>query len=118
MFLDHAGGNPAGQTCLLRCHPAFDAELPVLARPVHLHHVGPLQTFLRGLIRLRFKLPPVQALVSRVFGGVVILGKPAVPTGCKMLLSCLIPCTKTEEAIPAPAVIMRAVIHDDVLEMK
>lgn len=50
--------------------------LPVLALPGRLHKLRPLRAMLRGLIRLHFKLPPVQAFVSRVFGVVVILGKP------------------------------------------
>lgn len=50
--------------------------LPILALPGRLYQIRALRQLLRGLIRLHFKLPPLKAFVSRVFGVVVILGKP------------------------------------------
>ncbi len=50
--------------------------LPILALPGRLHDLRPLRQALRGLIHLAFALPPLKRFVSRVFGIVVILGKP------------------------------------------
>ncbi len=51
--------------------------LPVLALPGRLYHVAALRHLLRGLVHLAFALPPLKRFVARVFGIVVILGKPA-----------------------------------------
>lgn len=50
--------------------------LPILALPGRLYHLKPLRKLLRALIHLAFALPPLKHFVSRVFGIVVILGKP------------------------------------------
>jgi choline dehydrogenase len=50
--------------------------LPVLALPGALHGIRPLRALVRGLVDLAFRLPPLRRFVSRVFGIVVILGKP------------------------------------------
>lgn len=50
--------------------------VPVLALPGRLYGVAALRKLLRGLINLGFKLPPVKRFVAKVFGIVVILGKP------------------------------------------
>ena len=50
--------------------------LPVLALPGRLHDVLPLRLVLRGLIHCAFILPPLRWWVAKVFGIVVILGKP------------------------------------------
>jgi choline dehydrogenase len=78
-------GEPAEQapdTCFV-CYaaPASIKEsmlrmLPILALPGPLYRLGPLRALLRGMVRLAFVLPPLKAFVSRVFGIVVILGKP------------------------------------------
>jgi choline dehydrogenase len=51
--------------------------LPILALPGLLYRIAPLRGLLRGLIHLAFALPPVRHFVGRLFGIVVILGKPA-----------------------------------------
>lgn len=50
--------------------------LPILALPGRLYPLRPLRQFLRALVDLAFKLPPVKRYVAGVFGIVVILGKP------------------------------------------
>ncbi len=50
--------------------------IPVLALPGKLHDVAPLRWLLRRLVDFAFLLPPLQAFVARIFGIVVILGKP------------------------------------------
>ncbi|MDP9139840.1 MAG: GMC family oxidoreductase N-terminal domain-containing protein [Pseudomonadota bacterium] len=50
--------------------------LPILALPGFLYRLGFLRSLLRGLISLHFMLPPLKAFVSKLFGVVVILGKP------------------------------------------
>ena len=50
--------------------------LPILLLPAVLYRIKALRGLLRGLIELAFLLPPLQRFVSRVFGIVVILGKP------------------------------------------
>jgi choline dehydrogenase len=50
--------------------------LPVLALPGLLYRIAPLRHLLRGLVHLAFALPPVRHFVGRLFGIVVILGKP------------------------------------------
>jgi choline dehydrogenase len=50
--------------------------LPILALPGRLYAWRGLRQLLRGLIDIAFALPPLQRFVSRVFGIVVILGKP------------------------------------------
>ncbi len=50
--------------------------LPILALPGAFYHSAFLRATLRGLVRLAFRLPPLKAFVSKVFGIVVILGKP------------------------------------------
>lgn len=72
----------ASNTCLV-CYAAPASlkhsmlrMLPVLALPGRLHAITPLRKLLRGLIHMAFALPPLKAWVSRLFGIVVILGKP------------------------------------------
>jgi choline dehydrogenase len=50
--------------------------LPVLLLPLWLYRVGAVRRLLRWLIRLGFALPPVRRLVERMYGIVIILGKP------------------------------------------
>jgi choline dehydrogenase len=50
--------------------------LPVLALPGFLYRFGFLRSLLRILINLHFMLPPLKAYLAKVFGVVVILGKP------------------------------------------
>lgn len=50
--------------------------LPVLALPGRLYGVAALRKVLRALINFAFKLPPRRRFVAKVFGIVVILGKP------------------------------------------
>lgn len=50
--------------------------LPILALPGFLYRFGFLRRLLRGLINLHFMLPPLCSFVSKLFGIVVILGKP------------------------------------------
>lgn len=50
--------------------------LPILALPGFLYRLGFLRALLRGFIHLAFCLPPIKHYVSKVFGIVVILGKP------------------------------------------
>lgn len=50
--------------------------LPILALPGFLYQLSFLRTLLRGLIHLHFMLPPLRKFVSKIFGVVVILGKP------------------------------------------
>lgn len=81
---DKVGNAPKQQpdTCFVAyAAPASIKEsmlrmLPVLALPGRLYQVKALRSLLRGLTRLAFSLPPLQSFVSRVFGIVVILGKP------------------------------------------
>lgn len=51
--------------------------LPVLALPGLLYRIAPLRHLLRGLVHLAFALPPLKRFVARLFGIVIILGKPA-----------------------------------------
>lgn len=51
--------------------------LPILALPGRLYGIRALRNLLRGLVNLAFRLPPLQRFVSKVFGIVVILGKPS-----------------------------------------
>ncbi len=60
--------------------------LPILALPGRLYRVRPLRALLRGLVDFAFALPPLRRYVSRVFGIVVILGKPT-SRGCLRLAS-------------------------------
>lgn len=63
-------GAPASLQCsMLRM-------LPVLALPGRLYKSRFLREGLRKLINLAFALPPLQQFVSRIYGIVVILGKP------------------------------------------
>lgn len=50
--------------------------LPILALPGVLYRLRLLRGLLRACVRGAFRLPPLQRFVSRVFGVVVILGKP------------------------------------------
>jgi choline dehydrogenase len=50
--------------------------LPILALPGRLYRVGALRAMLRRLINAAFRLGALQRYVSRIFGIVVILGKP------------------------------------------
>jgi choline dehydrogenase len=50
--------------------------LPILALPGALYRIAVLRSLLRGMVRLAFLLPPLNWFVSKVFGIVVILGKP------------------------------------------
>lgn len=50
--------------------------LPILALPGALYRIRALRGLLRGLVNLAFALPPLRRFVSRIFGIVVILGKP------------------------------------------
>jgi len=50
--------------------------VPILALPGRLYHVAALRRLLRGLVGLAFALPPLRRFVDRLFGIVVILGKP------------------------------------------
>lgn len=50
--------------------------LPVLMLPGRLHGITALRRLIRGLINAAFRLPPLQRWVGRLFGIVVILGKP------------------------------------------
>lgn len=50
--------------------------LPILALPGFSYQLTFLRTLLRGLIHMHFLLPPLRKFVSRIFGVVVILGKP------------------------------------------
>lgn len=51
--------------------------LPILALPGRLYRLRPLRSLLRALVRGAFLLPPLKRFVSRIFGIVVILGKPS-----------------------------------------
>jgi choline dehydrogenase len=51
--------------------------IPILALPGRLHAVRPLRTFLRAMVNLAFTLPPLKRFVAKIFGIVVILGKPS-----------------------------------------
>lgn len=79
---DTAAANQAPDTCFV-CYAApaslqqtMRRMLPILALPGRLHDVKALRTGLRKLIDFAFRLPPLQRFVSRIFGIVVILGKP------------------------------------------
>lgn len=50
--------------------------LPLIALPLFLYRVAALRAFLRALVVLAFLLPPLQRLIERMYGVVVILGKP------------------------------------------
>ncbi|MDP3859062.1 MAG: GMC family oxidoreductase [Stagnimonas sp.] len=50
--------------------------VPILALPGRLYAVTALRRLLRGMVNLAFKLPLLQRYVAKVFGIVVILGKP------------------------------------------
>lgn len=50
--------------------------LPILALPGRLYRIRPLRSLLRGLIEFSFALPPLRRYVAKIFGIVVILGKP------------------------------------------
>jgi choline dehydrogenase len=67
-FVCHAVG-PTLKTGMLRM-------LPVMALPGRLHDITPLRKLLRGLVHLLFALPGFSRAASRLFGIVVILGKP------------------------------------------
>lgn len=76
------GGAQAPDTCFV-CYAApaslqqsMQRMLPILALPGRLYQLRPLRSLLRGLINLAFALPPLRRYVSKVFGIVVILGKP------------------------------------------
>lgn len=50
--------------------------LPVIALPLPLYRVAFFRAFLRALVVLAFMLPPLKRLIERMYGVVVILGKP------------------------------------------
>ncbi|PWR22210.1 GMC family oxidoreductase [Zavarzinia compransoris] len=50
--------------------------VPILTLPGRLHDIAGLRRLLRGLVDLAFRLPLVRRFVGRVFGIVVVLGKP------------------------------------------
>lgn len=50
--------------------------LPILALPGPLYGISFLRSLLRAMVRIAFRLPPLKAFVSKVFGIIVILGKP------------------------------------------
>jgi choline dehydrogenase len=50
--------------------------LPLIVLPLPLYRVAMLRAFLRALIVAAFLLPPLQRLIERMYGVVVILGKP------------------------------------------
>lgn len=78
-------GTQAGQqpdTCYV-CYAApaslqqsMQRMVPILALPGRLYHSALLRRLLRGLVDLGFRLPGVRRFVGRLFGIVVILGKP------------------------------------------
>ena len=76
-----AGGSAPDSCYVFYAAPASIKQtmlrmLPVLALPGRLHDLAPLRSLLRGLIHAAFALPPLRAYVRRIFGIVVILGKP------------------------------------------
>lgn len=50
--------------------------LPVIALPLVLYRIAFFRAFLRTLVALAFLLPPLKRLIERMYGVVVILGKP------------------------------------------
>jgi choline dehydrogenase-like flavoprotein len=50
--------------------------LPLIALPLLLYRVALLRALLRALVTVAFFLPPLQRLIERMYGVVVILGKP------------------------------------------
>ena len=81
------GDGAAPDTCFV-CYaaPASLKEsmlrmVPILALPGRLYGVRWLRGLLRAMVRGAFRLPPLRRFVSRVFGIVVILGKPT-SEGC------------------------------------
>ncbi|MFO0573217.1 MAG: GMC family oxidoreductase [Polyangia bacterium] len=50
--------------------------LPLIALPLPLYRVALLRALLRALVTVAFFLPPLQRLIERMYGVVVILGKP------------------------------------------
>lgn len=50
--------------------------LPILALPGRLYRLGWLRRLLRGMVTAAFGLPPLRRFVAKLFGIVVILGKP------------------------------------------
>lgn len=78
-------GTQAGQppdTCYV-CYAApaslqqsMQRMVPVLALPGKLYGLAMLRRLFRGLVDLGFRLPGVRSFVGRLFGIVVILGKP------------------------------------------
>lgn len=50
--------------------------LPVIALPLVLYRIAFFRAFLRALVVLAFMLPPLKRLIERMYGVVVILGKP------------------------------------------
>lgn len=77
-----AGADAPPDTCFV-CFAApasmqqsMQRMVPILALPGSLYHVAALRALLVGMINLVFKLAPLRRFLSRVFGIVVILGKP------------------------------------------
>lgn len=50
--------------------------VPIMALPGKLYHSRLLKAALRNLVKLVFRLPPVNQYASKVYGLVVVLGKP------------------------------------------
>lgn len=79
---DQAPATQAPDTCFV-CYAApaslresMQRMVPVLALPGRLHEIGFLRALLRTLVNLAFGVPALRRYVSKVFGIVVILGKP------------------------------------------
>ncbi|MGJ8686035.1 MAG: GMC family oxidoreductase [Spongiibacteraceae bacterium] len=60
----------------LTLHKSMLRVLPILALPGRLYRLAGLRSLLRALINGAFRLPLLQRYVEKVFGIVVILGKP------------------------------------------
>lgn len=80
---DGAAPDAAPDTCFV-CYAApaslkesMQRMLPILALPGRLYQLRWLRQLLCGMVAAAFALPPLRRFVSRLFGIVVILGKPA-----------------------------------------
>ncbi|WP_339674318.1 GMC family oxidoreductase [uncultured Zhongshania sp.] len=60
----------------LTLHKSMLRMAPVLALPGRLYKIKTLRSLLRGAINLAFKLAAVRSYVEKIYGIVVILGKP------------------------------------------
>lgn len=76
-------GPDAGPDTCFVCYAApaslqqsMQRMVPILALPGRLYAVTALRRLLRAMVDLAFRLPLLQGYVSKVFGIVVILGKP------------------------------------------